>query len=321
MGERSLLVALKAGVVGTGSMGRHHVRILAGMPDIDLVAVVDGDASRAAAAAEASGAGAFTDVAALPDLDLAVVAVPTPAHVDVALALIERGTSVLVEKPLAPSPADARRIVDAAAAAGVVLAVGHVERFNPAIVALTKLVESPVYLQFERLSPYTPRIGDSVVFDLMVHDLDIACMLAGGAPDSIATAGVTVFSDTLDIATALLTFPGGCVANVTSSRATQDKIRRVSVSERDRFILADCLRQDVQIRRETTSEFLDDIGGTYRQASVTEIPYLDRRSEPLASELRDFVEAVRGEHAPAVTGDAGLLAVDLARRVEIAAGS
>ena len=259
-------------------------------------------------------------MAELPDVDLAVVAVPTPAHRDIALELLARGVHVLVEKPLAPSPSDALEIVEAAERAGVVLAVGHVERFNPAVMALARLVESPLHMQFERLSPYTPRIGDSVVFDLMVHDLDLACMLAGGSPTRIETAGVVVFSDTLDIATALLVFESGCVATITSSRATQDKIRRVSVSERERFILADCLRQDVQIRRETRSEFLDDSGGTYRQASVTEIPYLDRRNEPLAAELRDFIEAVRGEHAPSVDGRAGLLAVDLARKVEAAAG-
>lgn len=313
-------MSLRAAVIGAGTMGRHHIRILSGMPDIELVAVVDGDAGTAAAAAGPSGAAALASVAELPDIDLAVVAVPTPAHKPVALELFGRGVNVLVEKPLAPSPADARVIVDAAAAAGVVLAVGHVERFNPAVVALARLVEKPLYMQFERLSPYTPRIGDSVVFDLMVHDLDLACMLAGAAPLSVETAGVTVFSDTLDIATALLRFESGCVANVTSSRATQDKVRRISVSERDRFILADCLRQDVQIRRETRSEFLDDAGGTYRQASVTEIPYLDRRSEPLAAELRDFIEAVRGEHAASVSGAAGLLAVELAKKVEAAAG-
>jgi len=313
-------VSLRAAVIGAGTMGRHHIRILGGMPDIELVAIVDDDAGRAAAAAAASGAAALASVAELPNIDLAVVAVPTPAHKPVALELLGRGVNVLVEKPLAPSPADARAIVDAAAAAGVLLAVGHVERFNPAVVALARLVEQPLYMQFERLSPYTPRIGDSVVFDLMVHDLDLACMLAGGAPLSVETAGVTVFSDTLDIATALLRFESGCVANVTSSRATQDKVRRISVSERDRFILADCLRQDVQIRRETRSEFLDDAGGTYRQASVTEIPYLDRRSEPLAAELRDFIEAVRGEHAASVSGAAGLLAVELAKKVEAAAG-
>lgn len=313
-------MSLRAAVIGAGMMGRHHIRILGGMPDIKLVAVVDGDADRAAASAAPSGASWFATVTDLPDIDLAVVAVPTPAHKPVAVELLGRGVHVLIEKPLAPSPEDARAIVDAAAAAGVVLAVGHVERFNPAVMALARLVEQPLYMQFERLSPYTPRIGDSVVFDLMVHDLDLACMLAGGAPVSVETAGVTVFSDTLDIATALLRFESGCVANVTSSRATQDKVRRISVSERDRFILADCLRQDVQIRRETRSEFLDDAGGTYRQASVTEIPYLDRRSEPLAAELRDFIEAVRGEHAASMDGAAGLLAVELARKVEAAAG-
>lgn len=314
-------MALRAAVIGAGAMGRHHVRILDGFADVDLIGVVDGDAGRAAAAAAAAGPAtdAYASVSALPAVDLAVVAVPTPAHLDVALELIARGTNVLVEKPLAPSPDDARRIVEAAESAGVVLAVGHVERFNPAVVALAALVDAPLHMQFERLSPYTPRIGDSVVFDLMVHDLDLACMLAGGSPERIETAGVRVFSDTLDIATALLQFPGGCVASVTSSRATQDKIRRVSVSERDRFIVADCLRQDVQIRRETTSEFLDDAGGTYRQASVTEIPYLDRRSEPLAAELRDFIGAVRGERPPSVDGRAGLLAVELARAVEAAA--
>jgi UDP-N-acetylglucosamine 3-dehydrogenase len=313
-------VAPRAAVIGAGMMGRHHVRILAGMPDIELVGVVDDDLARATSMASAHGAAGFASVSELPAVDLAVVAVPTSAHRDVALELFRRGVHVLVEKPLAPTPEDAREIIDAAVSAGVVLAVGHVERFNPAVMALARLVEEPLYMQFERLSPYTPRVGDSVVFDLMVHDLDLACMLAGGSPTSIETAGVRVFSDTLDIATALLRFESGCVANVTSSRATQDKIRRVSVSERERFILADCLRQDVQIRRETTSEFLDDTGGTYRQASVTEIPYLDRRSEPLAAELRDFIEAIRGEHAPSVDGQAGLLAVELASKVETAAG-
>lgn len=314
-------MSLRAAVIGAGMMGRHHIRILGGMSDVELVGVVDGDIARATAAAEPLGASAFASIAELPDVDLAVVAVPTPEHRAVALELLARGVHVLVEKPLAPSPTDALVIVEAAERAGVVLAVGHVERFNPAVMALARLVEQPLHMQFERLSPYTPRIGDSVVFDLMVHDLDLACMLAGGSPTRIETAGVIVFSDTLDIATALLVFESGCVAAITSSRATQDKIRRISVSERERFILADCLRQDVQIRRETQSEFLDDAGGTYRQASVTEIPYLDRRSEPLAAELRDFIEAVRGEHAPSVDGRAGLLAVDLARKVEAAAGA
>jgi predicted dehydrogenase len=311
---------LRAAVIGVGTMGRHHVRILKGSPDIELVAVVDEDVARARTAAGADVL-AVPDLDSLPDVDLAVVAVPTPSHLSVALALFARNVSVLVEKPLASSPEDASRLVAAAAEAGVVLGVGHVERFNPAVAAVARVVSDPVFMQLERLSPYTPRIGDSVVFDLMVHDLDLACMLANATPVRIDSAGASVFSDTLDVATAVLQFPSGCIATVSASRATQDKVRRISVSERDRFIVADCMRQDVSIKRETVSEFLDDSGGTYRQASVTEIPYLDRRQEPLAAELRDFIEAVRGEHAPAVDGAAGLRAVELARRVEAAAGA
>jgi predicted dehydrogenase len=185
--------------------------------------------------------------------------------------------------------------------------------------ALARVVGDPLHIQIERLSPFTPRIGDSVVFDLMVHDLDLVCMLMNAEPSAIQAAGVRVFSDDLDIATALLTFPRGGTAAITASRATQDKVRRISVSERERFTVADCLRQDVMIRRETVSEYLDDASGTYRQATITEIPTLDRSAEPLAAELRDFIESVRGEHKPAVSGEAGYLAVDLARRVEAAA--
>ncbi len=308
-------------MIGAGNMGRHHVRILRGLDGVELVGVADSDQPRARLVAGPFGVPVFPSIDDLPPIDVAVVAVPTAAHLGVATALMERGVHVLVEKPLASTPAEAAALVATAATAGVVLAVGHVERFNPAVMAVARVISDPVFVQFERLSPYTPRIGDSVVFDLMVHDLDLACLFAGGEPVRIESAGSAVFSDTLDVATAVLKFPSGCVATLSASRATQDKVRRIAVSERERFIQADCLRQDVSIKRETRSEFLDDAGGTYRQASVTEIPYLDRRAEPLELELRDFVDAVRSGGSPAIGGDAGLRAVDLARRVEAAAAT
>lgn len=310
---------MRVAIVGAGAMGRHHARIFSAMRDVELVAIVDPEPGRAEALAAAWGGTPLTDLAALPEVDAAVVATPTPLHADVAVPLIERGIHVLVEKPLAPSAVEAQRIIDAAEKAGVTLAVGHVERFNPAVAALVRLTEEPVFMQFDRLSPYTPRIGDSVVFDLMVHDLDLACLMAGGVPEDVCGAGVAVFSDTLDVATAVLRFANGTVASVSASRATQDKVRRISVSERDRFLVADCLRQDILIRRETVSEFLDDEGGTYRQASVSEIPYIDRRAEPLAAELADFIAAIRDGRPPAVDGVAGALAVRLAEQVEAAA--
>ena len=201
------------------------------------------------------------------------------------------------------------------------LAVGHVERFNAAISVLVGLVQEPVMLSFERLSPYTPRIKDSVVFDLMVHDLDLACWMAGAYPTRIEAVGTSVFSDSYDVAGAVLEFPNGCVASLQTSRVTQDKVRRISVSERERFIVADSIRQDVSIKRETTVEFDDESGGMYRQANVVEVPYLDRSGEPLARELSDVLEAIRTGRAPLVDGAAGVNAVRLAFEVERAAGA
>jgi predicted dehydrogenase len=184
---------------------------------------------------------------------------------------------------------------------------------------MAKMVTGPRLMQFSRLSPYTPRIRESIVFDLMVHDLDLACMFAGSAPERVVAGGIRVWSDTLDAASAILTFPNGCVSSVTASRITQDKVRRITVSEDERYFEGDCLRQELCIKRETHGEFTADAG--YRQASVVEIPSLDRRAEPLMLELRSFVEAMRGEAEIRVSGRAGAAAVRLAHQVETMASS
>lgn len=305
---------LKAAVIGAGNMGRHHVRVLGSMRDVELVGVIDPDIARATPHAKAAGTQAFASLRELPDVDLAVVATPTQYHAGTALELIAQGVNILIEKPLASTPEEAQAIVDAARAAGVIVATGHVERFNAAVSVLAGLVTEPLMISIERLSPYTPRIRDSVVFDLMVHDLDLACWLAGGYPTRVEAAGSKVFSESVDIASAVLEFGSGCVATLQASRVTQDKVRRIAVSERDRFILADTIRQDVSIKRETTVEF--EASGMYRQANVVEVPYLDRSGEPLARELRNFVDAVATRTSPLVTGEDGLAAVRLAYEVE-----
>jgi UDP-N-acetylglucosamine 3-dehydrogenase len=308
---------LRAAVIGAGAMGRNHVRLLAGMAGVSLVAVLDSDKGRALAAAGPVGAVALTSLDDLPAVDVAVVATPTPSHTEAAEMLIGRGASVLVEKPLAPSVEEAERLVALADSAGVTLAVGHIERFNGAFEMLKLLVTDPVLLQFERLSPYTPRIGDSVVFDLMVHDLDLACWIAGGYPTTVQAAGVAVFSDTIDVASALLEFENGCVGRLDASRVTQDKVRRAAVSERERFIVADCLRQDLRIKRQVeVGQTAEGDTPVYRQASVVEVPWMPRSGEPLAKELDDFVAAVRERRAPRVTGADGVAAVRLAYAVE-----
>jgi predicted dehydrogenase len=229
---------------------------------------------------------------------------------------MRRGIAVLIEKPMTSTPDEARKLVSIARRHKVVLSVGHVERYNPAIRTLISMVESPLLMQFERLSPFTPRIRESIVFDLMVHDLDLACLMGGGTPSQVHMVGTKVFSDTLDIASAVLSFPNGCVASLQASRATQDKVRRIAISEEKRFLLADALRQDVSIKRETTAEYGADHGSLYRQASIVEIPYLDRRAEPLALELANFAASVRGEELPEVDGPTGMRVVELAHRLE-----
>lgn len=326
---------LRAVVVGAGNMGRHHVRILGGMSGVTLTAVIDPDEqraqttlARAATRTDEEGPAVHADITELSEsatVDLAVVASPTTLHVEHALRLIERGASVLVEKPLAETPERARMIVDAARDAGVVLAVGHVERFNAAVSVLQGMAATPKLLSFERLSPFTPRIKDSVVFDLMIHDLDLASWIVGEHPIRVQAAGTRVFSESLDIASAILEFPGGAIATLQASRATQDKVRRISLSEPDRFIVADSVRQDVSIKREASVEYAEETRVLYRQASIMEVPYLDRSGEPLVRELEDFVAAVRtraegGAAAPLVSGEDGLAAVELAAQVERAAG-
>lgn len=312
---------LRTAVVGAGMMGRHHVRILSQMRDVDLLWVVDPDLDAAHALADAHGAAAVADLDDLGDVDAAVVAVPTEHHVAVATELVSRGVSVMVEKPLALTPDECREIVAAADAAGVTLAVGHVERFNAPMRLLQSMELEPAFMQFERLSPFTPRIKTNVISDLMVHDLDLACVLAGGPPTRVEASAVSVFTGDPDIASALLEFDGGCIAVLSASRATQDKVRRVTISEKERFIVADCLRQDVSVKRETTVEFPEDKPNLYRQANVVEVPYLDRSGEPLTLELADFVDAVREGRAPQVTGEDGLRAVELVVAVERAAGA
>lgn len=308
------MTKLRAVVIGAGNMGRNHVRVLSAMDDVELVGVVDSELDRVTQVASGAGTTPFQNLDDAPAFDFAVVAVPTVAHLPLAEQVIARGASVLVEKPLAPTPEEAERLVQLAADAGVVLATGHIERFNPVVSMLAQLVSAPKLMQFSRLSPYTPRIRESIVFDLMVHDLDLACMLAGGSPVEVSAAGTTVLSDTLDAATAVLKFSSGCVASVTSSRITQDKVRRITVSEEERYFDGDCLRQELSVKRETTGMYTAE--ASYQQASIVEIPYLDRRAEPLMLELRNMVDAVRGVADVVVSGEAGLESVRLASRIE-----
>ena len=300
---------LKMGVVGVGHLGRHHARILASMEDVELRAVVDSNAARAREVAVATRSRAETDPAALlTGVDAVTVAVPTAAHRRIALPFLGRGIPVLVEKPIAASVAEADELIDAASATGTTLAVGHTERYNPAVATARPLIAAPRFVEVHRLAQFPGRSLDvDVVFDVMIHDLDVLLDLVGAAPVSIETVGVPVLSDRVDIANARIRFDDGCIANLTASRVSRERVRKLRFFQQDALISIDCAAHQVEVwrlRREQGGEPAIEGG-------AVEVP----PGEPLERELADFVGAVRTGRRPRVDGPAGRRALALAQRV------
>lgn len=315
-------MTVRIAVIGAGVMGANHARIARQLRDGELVAVIDADLERARTAA-GPDVHVATDIAELGravPVDLAVVAVPTPHHADVAISLAERGVHLLVEKPLAGSVPEAERITSAADAAGVVLAVGHIERFNAAVAELPRLIEDPVHIRATRVSPYSARIGDGVIHDLMIHDLDIVLSLAGPDAEVTSVSGTTrsTRSDNEDLASVTVAFSTGLTAAFETSRLAQQKVRTLEITQSDAVVVADLVRQDVTIHRMSQHEYLSGDGVRYRQSSVVEIPFLENRGEPLALELSHVAECVRTGAAPRVGGRDGVRALALADRIAAA---
>ncbi|MEO8522112.1 MAG: Gfo/Idh/MocA family oxidoreductase [Acidobacteriota bacterium] len=300
---------LRIAVVGAGHLGRHHARILSTLEGARLVAVVDTIHERAVEAAASSGARALTDVRDLAgDVDAVTVAVPTELHRDVALPLLQAGIAVLVEKPMARSVAEADELLAAAAASGATLAVGHTERYNPAVAAVLPLVTSPRFIEVHRLGVFPDRSLDiDVVFDLMIHDLDIILAFVGSDVESIEAVGVPVLTSKFDIANARLKFASGCIANVTASRISRDRVRKIRFFQPDAYISIDYAAQEVEgwrlVPRESGRPAIE--GG----------PLPVERDEPLRRELADFVRAARTRTTPLVDGHAGRRALELATRI------
>ena len=278
---------IRTAVIGVGHLGRHHARLLSTIEGARLTAVVDTVPERAAAAAEATGARAVSDFReVMDDVDAVTVAVPTELHCDIAIPFLERGVAVLVEKPMARSLAEADALLDAARASGATLAVGHTERYNPAVSAVLPLITKPRFIEVHRLGAFPDRSLDiDVVFDLMIHDLDVILSMVRSEVDGIEAVGVPVLTSRYDIANARLRFDDGCIANVTASRISRDRVRKIRVFQSDAYISIDYAAQEVEgyrlIRRD--GERPDIQGG---QLPVT-------REEPLKRELEDFIGAVR----------------------------
>ena len=300
---------LRVGVVGVGHLGRHHARILSTLDGAKLTAVADLIVERATESAAAAGARAVTDSRELlGEVDAVTIAVPTELHLEIALPFLERGTSVLVEKPMARSLDEADRMIAAARASGAVLAVGHTERYNPAVAAVLPLVTSPRFIEVHRLGVFPDRSLDiDVVFDLMIHDLDVILSLVRSEVSSIEAVGVPVLTSRYDIANARLRFESGCIANVTASRISRDRVRKIRFFQPDSYLSIDYAAQEVEgwrlVRRDGSRPSIE--GG----------PVPVTRDEPLRRELADFVRAAGDRSAPLVDGDAGRRALALATRI------
>jgi predicted dehydrogenase len=296
----------KVAVVGVGHLGSRHARLYAESPNAELVGVADIDLERARAVAASYGVRAVADAAELiPSIEAASVAVPTVSHREVTAMLLEAGVDVLVEKPIAGNLADAKEMVDLAKARGRVLAVGHTERHNPAVDALLKSAANPRFIEVHRLGSFSPRSLDiDVVLDLMIHDLDVVAALVKEKLSSVEAVGVPVLTGRVDIANARLRFANGCIANVTSSRVSQEKIRKLRLFEPSRYVSLDYQKQEAVSYRLVRSK---DGGPEIKRDDLTIV-----QDEPLRLEIEDFLRAVGEGGRPRVTGEDGLEALRLA---------
>jgi predicted dehydrogenase len=298
----------RVAVVGCGEFGRNHARVYREMNSADLAGVFDRDSARAAAFAQEFNTGAFSSLEAIEGhVDAASVAVPTDAHGEVGCRLMELGIDVLVEKPMAKDLADADALLAVATKHSRILQVGHVERFNPAVLAVEPILNRPLFFEVHRLGVFTPRSLDvDVIYDLMIHDLDILLALVGELVTEVKAVGIPVLSDKVDIAHARLEFAGGAIANVTASRVSTERVRKMRFFQQHEYISLDYARRDalrVGVKKP----------GPEPEFSFEKLPSAD--VEPLRAELEAFLQAVRTRKPPKTNGSAGRAALELATRV------
>lgn len=305
---------LRAGVIGVGHLGQHHARHYATLSGVTLAGVCDASADRAQLIADRHGVQAWTTMAdLLAQVDLVSVAVPTSAHFAAAKACLDAGKHVLVEKPIAVTSAEARELVELAARRGCLLQVGHSERFNPIMQRMRPHIERPAFIEGHRLSAFGERGTDvDVVLDLMIHDLDLVLSFHPGPVEEVRAAGVPVLSSNIDIANARIAFASGCVANLTASRVSTNKMRRLRFFQRDRYVSIDFQSRQAMVSRR--------LQGTGPRPTIDVETFQAGDEEPLRLELESFIHAVATGSRPVVSGEDGEAALNLAARVLDAIG-
>lgn len=301
---------VRIGVLGVGRLGEHHARCLSELPEAQLIGIYDIDAQRAQKIAKTLGTQAYeSGPALLKDVEAITIAVPTPAHHGVARTCLEQGLHCLVEKPLTSTVEEAEELIELAQDKNKILQVGHVERFNPAVVEMCKYINRPVFIEASRLGPYDPRVSHiGVVLDLMIHDLDIVLSLVGERIRRLDAVGAKVFSAHEDIAKTTLFFEGGCRADISASRISFKKLRKIRVYQHDAYISLDYSERSLKIykRKGPRVESLKDIKGIH--------PRLEKY-DPLKRQLSHFIDCIRHGKAPLVSGQHGRDAIELALEI------
>ena len=303
---------IRTAVIGVGYMGRYHAEKFATNEDVELVAVADADEARAKAIAATLGCAYESDYRTLlAKVDAMCVAVPTEKHYAVVRDCLEAGVHVLVEKPLSRTLEEADLLLGLARAKGLVLQVGHLQRFNPAFQALAAQGGRPLFIDIERLAPFKSRGTDvDVVLDLMIHDLDLVLALAKAPIEQVSASGFRVLTDAIDIANARIEFADGCIASVSASRVSQSPVRKLRVFRHDAYVSADL--QEQRLRHVRKAEEGETAGDT---AGIVESEQTFARADELRAQAQAFFQAVRGHASPLVTGEQGRQALALALQV------
>lgn len=307
---------VRIGVIGAGALGYHHVRILRDVPGLRLVGFFESRVDRAQAVADELGVPAFTELDALLDeIDAATVVVPTPAHHGVAKTALERGKHLLIEKPIAATLDEADELLAAARRSGAIIQTGHVERFNRAIRAALPYVDQARFIESNRLAPFNPRGSDvAVVLDLMIHDIDLVRTLVGGHIKDVSAVGVQVLTPFVDIANARLRFEDGAVANITASRVSRERMRKVRIFQESGYLSLDLAAGEgefFRLRRDVDFAELAK-GAQAIEAFVERVPITAPEGEPLRLEFESFLAAVQGRHQVTVSGEDGREALAVA---------
>jgi len=297
---------IRVAVAGAGMFGKNHLRVIRESGLAELAGVFDVDSAKAEAAAQEFGCRAYESLEDLAGhAQAAVIAVPTAAHCGVACSLLHAGLDVLVEKPIAATVAEAEEMNSAALQRGRILQCGHLERFNPAVQAAQKMVTMPLFFEIHRLSVFSPRSLDvDVVSDLMIHDLDILLAITGRMPEEVRAAGIPVLSPRADIANVRLAFSGGCIANLTASRVSTERVRKLRFFQPRQYISVDYAKQEcVAI-------------GVDENRSVQFLPQTIRKEEPLKRQFASFLDCIATRNLPVVDGLAGMKALELATVIQ-----